>query len=99
MSEQTYTPIACGLHENYQFAVMRRAQLDLAWRTEAGLMQRARVLPLDVFTKTGAEYLRARIRSGEETLIRLDRILSAHWAENGASLNPQGGDDKMTPSS
>ncbi len=88
VSDQPYTPIACGVHETYQFAVMRRAQLDLAWRTRAGLLQRARVLPLDVFTESNGEYLRAEIRAGEEVVIRLDWIESAQWAENGASLIP-----------
>jgi len=90
MSEPPYTPIACGLHEHYQYAVMRRAQLDLAWRTEEGRLRQARVRPLDVFTRAGGEYLRAEIRPGEEAVIRLDRVESAHWSENGASLDPEG---------
>ena len=86
MSE--YHPIACGLHENYQYAVLRRAWLDLTWRSAQGEETRGRLLPLDVYTGQGAEYLKARAEDGTLYEIRLDRIQQACWAEGGQSLEP-----------
>ncbi len=90
MSDKSYKPIACGLHENYQYAVMKRAPLDLSWLAEDGSLRQGRLLPLDVFTRKGAEYLSAETREGEALEIRLDRITRALWAADGRSLDPQG---------
>jgi transcriptional antiterminator Rof (Rho-off) len=88
LNEQDYTPIACALHEHYQYAVMKRALLDLSWRTPGGVMRHARVLPLDVCTRKGAEYLYGESCDGEAIEIRLDRISRACWAADGSSLDP-----------
>lgn len=90
MREQDYTPIACGLHEQYQLAVLKRAPLDLQWRTQQGASRQARVLLRDVFTRTGAEYLAGETREGEAIEIRLDRITLARWAVDGRNLDPAG---------
>jgi Rho-binding antiterminator len=91
LSDKRYEPIACGLHENYQFAVIKRAALDLSWLADDGSVQQGRLLPLDVYTREGAEYLSARTGDGELLVIRLDRITRALWAADGRSLDPQGG--------
>jgi Rho-binding antiterminator len=88
LNENNYIPIACGLHENYQYAVLKGAPLDLCWRLENGQIRQARLVPLDVFTREGAEYLCAETVEGERHVIRLDRILHAHWASDGRSLDP-----------
>ena len=71
-----YVPIACVEHERLEFAVLRRQRLLLRYRDEAGAEQEAAVLPLDVYTRDGAEWLKMRDRAGVETVIRLDRILA-----------------------
>lgn len=86
MSGADYQPIACALHESYQYAVMRRASIDLAWRTETGLVEKVRGLPEDVFTRGQAEYLQLRTGSGRRLVIRLDLIVEASWAESGRPL-------------
>ena len=67
MSDQDYSPIACGFHDRLlHFATLKapvRLQLQ-AHETRDGIIQ-------DVFTKEGAEYL--TLSDGE--LIRLDLIL------------------------
>jgi Rho-binding antiterminator len=69
--EQGYQPIACMQHERLEFSVLRRIMLEL---TYAG--KRERVLPLDVATRNGAEWLKFRRADGSEEEIRLDRIES-----------------------
>jgi transcriptional antiterminator Rof (Rho-off) len=85
---ENYKPISCGLHENYQFAVMRRALLELCWREEDGSEKHMILLPQDVFTRQGAEYLEGEGEDGARYLIRLDRIIEAKWVADGRSLDP-----------
>lgn len=68
--EPDYLPIACALHERLEFSVLRRIPLILEFSG-----QKIRVLPLDVATRNGAEWLKFRRENGCEEEIRLDRIL------------------------
>ncbi|MCG7902227.1 hypothetical protein A3195_08060 [Candidatus Thiodiazotropha endoloripes] len=86
MSDNPYQPIACGLHESYQYAVMSRTRLDLTWRDDAGQIHQARVLPIDVVTRNKAEYLIVRDPSGEALTVRLDRILGVINLTTGKNL-------------
>lgn len=88
MKGEAYRPIACGLHELYQLAVIRRAPLQLRWQTGAGETRSARLLALDVYTRDGAEYLSGETAGGERCVIRLDLIRQAHWADGGGALDP-----------
>jgi Rho-binding antiterminator len=72
-----YAPVACAFHERLEFAVLRRLRLDLRWRSEAGDELAETVLPTDVATRAGAEWLSVRRADGQVEVIRLDRILSA----------------------
>ncbi|HUW49831.1 MAG TPA: transcriptional antiterminator, Rof [Sulfuricella sp.] len=67
--EPDYQPIACVSHERLEFSVLRRIPLMLEYSG-----QRVRVLPLDVATRNGAEWLKFRREDGSEEEIRLDRI-------------------------
>ena len=68
-----YQPIACVAHERLEFAVLKRRRLKLVCRDAAGAIAG---LPLDVYTKDAAEWLRLRDDTGVEHTVRLDRILS-----------------------
>ncbi len=83
---QEYFPIACALHEHYQFAVLNKQSLDLIWRDENGLRHIERIYPLDVYTKEKAEFLLVDIRGVGEVAIRLDFIDEARWVSNGKLL-------------
>lgn len=73
-----YLPIACAVHERLEFAVLRRQHLQLAWLGEDGRTQfRERILPLDVETRNGAEWLTIKQSNGESEVLRLDRIVAA----------------------
>ena len=66
-----YQPIACSDHERLEFAALTRQWLDVECDggDHAG---RQRLLPLDVYTRDGAEWLVAETESGEQLTLRLD---------------------------
>ncbi len=75
-----YVPIACMDHERLEFAVLRRQKLRLDYREEGGQIVVRMVLPTDVATREGAEWLSYReigSLEGTESILRLDRIISA----------------------
>jgi len=73
-----YLPIACAAHERLEFAVLRRQRLQLTWLGEDARSQFCeQVLPLDVETRDGAEWLTIQRADGVAEVIRLDRIRSA----------------------
>lgn len=77
MSAEGYVPIPCAFHESLEFAVLRRSPLVLTCRDADGVRE-IRVLPTDVATRDGAEWLSYRHLSGEiEGILRLDTILKA----------------------
>ena len=73
---EAYRPVACAFHESLEFAVLRRKPLRLRYATEAGAVE-AVVLPLDVATRDGAEWLTFRDPEGSTRTLRLDKILSS----------------------
>ena len=72
-----YVPIPCIAHEKLEFAVLRRQKLRLRLREEGGEERQLIVLPTDVVTRDGAEWLSYRTEEGETGVVRLDEILSA----------------------
>lgn len=64
-----YQPIACADHERLEFSVLTKQWLNLR---VAGVPQR--LLPLDVYTHEGAEWLVAQTESGEQLTLRLDGL-------------------------
>ena len=81
-----YKIIPCAIHEHYQLAVLKRLPLDLVWSDAAGEIKRARLDPIDVYTKDRAEFLLGRSKDLGEVVIRLDYIREARWAFNGRLL-------------
>lgn len=78
-----YRPIDCALHSRYELAAMHRQPLHIRWRDQHGDRQ-ARLTPLDLQVRDGAEYLLARAAGGAVCRIRLDRIRSAEPADGTA---------------
>jgi len=66
-----YQSIACADHERLEFAALTRQWLDVDVTAgdRAGFQ---RLLPLDVYTRDGAEWLVAQTESGEKLTLRLD---------------------------
>jgi Rho-binding antiterminator len=66
-----YQSIACADHERLEFATLTRQWLVLNV-TAGECVGRQRLLPLDVTTRDGAEWLVAKTDSGEQLTLRLD---------------------------
>ena len=65
-----YQPIACADHERLEFAALTRQWLEV---TVSGGMAQC-LLPLDVFTRAGAEWLKAQTGAGDVVTLRLDTL-------------------------
>ena len=68
-----YRPIACSDHDRLEFAALKRQWLEVSV-TAGGRAGRQRLLPLDVYTRDGAEWLLAETESGEQLTLRLDSL-------------------------
>lgn len=69
-----YSPIDCGLHSEYELAIMHRRRLKLRWRDDSGVTHTETLLPVDLQTRNGEEFLIAENRDGERVQLRLDRV-------------------------
>ena len=65
-----YRPIACADHERLEFAALTRQWLQV--KVGGGMAQR--LLPLDVYTRDGAEWLQAQTEAGDVVTLRLDTL-------------------------
>ncbi len=71
-----YKPVECGLHDEYELTIMQRRRLLLEWQDETGQARSATVLPVDLVTQAGEEFLLVQDSDRQQLRIRLDRILS-----------------------
>lgn len=69
----SYQPIACALHDEYEIAIMHKQQLNISWTDDTG-QHTARVLPKDILVQDRQEFLIAESLEKKELCIRLDRI-------------------------
>lgn len=70
-----YTPIPCDRYSELELAILKRQRLRLRW-AEDNVIHEDSVLPLDLQTRAGQEFLTCR--RGDDTLeLRLDQI--RHW--------------------
>ena len=78
-----YIPIACKLHSEYELAIMQGRSLRLSWRDAQQTRHTGTVMPLDLFTHAGAEFLRVRDTGRREHDIRLDWISACEFSRTG----------------
>ncbi|MGD8925537.1 MAG: transcriptional antiterminator, Rof [Thioalkalispiraceae bacterium] len=83
MNEQNdrYIPVDCGLHSEYELAIMHRVMLQLVWTDAHDIKQQQSLIPVDLKTIDKKEYLIARTVAGENVNIRLDKILQSNVSE------------------
>jgi len=76
MQNDDYIPIDCGLHSEYELAIMHKKKGKLTWYNSSHLMESQTVEPIDIFTRDKKEYL--KIRSSDDSVIdiRLDKIIT-----------------------
>lgn len=70
---QTYRPISCDVYSRLELAIMHRERLRLTWR-EGNVFFAQLILPTDLETRSGEEFLHCRLPSGDTVRIRLDHI-------------------------
>ena len=70
-----YRPVDCALYARLELAVLRRQAVMLCWRDGAGVTHLERVLPADLETRDGEEFLHFRTAAGVARRARLDRII------------------------
>lgn len=71
-----YTPIPCAIYSTYEMSILNRQKLRIVWHGSRKVDRIETLIPMDLRTRSGAEYLIARNQIGQSRVIRLDRILS-----------------------
>jgi len=72
-STRDYQPIPCIDHERLEFAALTRQWMEIGI-TEGDITAVKKLLPRDVFTREGAEWLVAETEAGDMLTLRLDRL-------------------------
>ena len=75
-----YRPVDCALHSEYELAIMQRRRLHMTWPGNDATTRSEVVLPADLYTRQGEEYMIVTRSNGQVEHIRLDRIISYHQA-------------------
>ena len=70
----TYQPVSCELHSQYELAIMHKNKLQLSYLSDNQLPITCIVKPVDVQTKDKAEYLIATTTENKNIRLRLDHI-------------------------
>mgnify|MGYP000217939588 CR=1 FL=1 len=76
MSDDSYSPIPCGLYSEYEVAILHRTPLKIEWRDEHGATHNSRLIAKDLETRKRYEYLIAEDAGGQRLEISLDQIIS-----------------------
>lgn len=71
-----YVSIDCDQHSELERLAMRRARVSVRWLPPGEAGQTTQGVVIDVLTRAGAEYLVLLGPEGNESSIRLDRLLS-----------------------
>lgn len=72
-----YQPIDCRTYGEFERAIMARQRLRIRWRDADDLEHLEIVLPTDLETCRGEEFLHVGNEQGQSFRLRLDRIISA----------------------
>lgn len=78
-----YIPIDCAEYSEYELAILRKWKLRIVWRDDDGLSHVEMLLPRDLRTFQGEEFLIAETAAGGALEIRLDRISEAKRRAEG----------------
>ena len=71
---ENYIPIECGLHSEYELAIMHKRKVNLIWLNANNEEQSEIVEPVDIFSKNKQEFLKIRTAENNTHKIRLDKI-------------------------
>ena len=70
----TYKPIACSLHDEYEIAIMRKKQLNIKWSDDTDKQHAGKAIPKDILVKDKEEFLVVNTLDNKELCIRMDKI-------------------------
>jgi transcriptional antiterminator Rof (Rho-off) len=73
-----YRPVDCTLHSEYELAIMQRRRLHLTWLGNDDTTCIEVVMPTDLYTRQGEEYMVVVRSNGQVENIRLDHIIGYH---------------------
>ncbi len=72
-TDTSYQPISCASYDQYEIAILHGSNMHLTWQI-GNIIHDQVVLPLNLRTAHGEEYLKVRLVSGETAEVRLDHI-------------------------
>ena len=72
----SYIPIECGLHSEYELAIIHKEKCILKWNDDNNVQQTETILPLDIFIKNKQEFLKFITTDNTTLEIRLDKIIN-----------------------
>jgi transcriptional antiterminator Rof (Rho-off) len=75
-----YRPVDCALHSEYELAIMQQRRLHLTWQGNDATTHIEVIMPTDLYTPQGEEYMVITRGNGQVEDIRLDRIIRYHDA-------------------
>ncbi len=73
-SKNTYQPVSCEQHSQYELAIMHKNKLQITYKDENCSTINDIVTPIDVQTVNKAEYLVALSSENKKFHVRLDYI-------------------------
>lgn len=75
MTNETYRPIDCALHDVFELAIMQARKLTVEWQDADGCRHTGTILAKDTLVRNGEEFLLAEsLHDGRALCIRFDRI-------------------------
>ncbi|NNF52199.1 MAG: transcriptional antiterminator, Rof [Gammaproteobacteria bacterium] len=72
-----YTPIDCRTYGEFERAIIAGQRLQVSWRDADGMDHLGILVPVDLETCRGEEFLIARNERGEQLRLRLDFVRRA----------------------
>jgi len=75
-SESGYRPVSCVSYDVFEIAILHHSRLHLTW-TENNILHDQVIMPLNLETLNGEEFLITRTSTDDVLRIRLDRIRKA----------------------
>jgi len=75
MDNDIYIPINCGLHSEYELAIMHKTRVTIKWESPENSEHSDTVIPVDLIIKNNQEFLKTINSDNVINEIRLDKIL------------------------
>jgi len=73
---KNYQAIACAVHSKYELAILQKRVVSISWKDIDGILHQENLLPYDLLSSKGEEFLLAKTKEDDQRKIRLDYIIS-----------------------